>query len=124
MLTQQRGSADERRLSKLFRALSPSDRDSLLAFAEFLVQRDRTEPTETVPREPKPTIRPDDETVIGAIKRLSQSYDMLERERLLNETSALMSAHLLQGRGASEVIDDLEALFAHHYQEYRSKFSA
>ncbi|MFD2113545.1 hypothetical protein [Thiorhodococcus fuscus] len=124
MLTQQRGSADERRLSKLFRTLSPSDKDSLLAFAEFLVQRDRTEPTETVPREPKPTIRPNDETVIGAIKRLSQSYDMLERERLLNETSALMSAHLLQGRGATEVIDDLEALFARHYQEYRSKFPA
>ncbi|EXJ15284.1 hypothetical protein [Imhoffiella purpurea] len=123
MLPQPTGSAAERRLAKLYRSLSPADRDTLIAFAEFLVQRGRPEPGETMPREPKPTTRPDKETVVGAIKRLSQSYDMLERDSLLNETSALMSAHLLQGRGAAEVIDDLEALFARHYQDYLTTFA-
>jgi hypothetical protein len=32
-----------------------------------------------------------------------------------------MSAHVLQGRAAEEVINELEALFARHYQDYRAK---
>jgi hypothetical protein len=43
---------------------------------------------------------------------------MLESERLLDETSSLMMAHTLQGRDAKLVIDELEALFARHYQSY------
>lgn len=58
---------------------------------------------------------------MGAIKRLSLTYDMIDRGTMLNETSALMSAHILQGRAASEVIDELEALFARYYQDYRTK---
>ncbi len=122
MLTRTSASADERRLAKLFQGLAPADRQTLLAFADFLAQRAQPPDTgETAPREPRVMPRPATETVVGAIKRLSQTYDMLDRGPLLHETSALMSAHVLQGRGAALVIDELETLFARHYQEYRVK---
>ena len=120
MLTLAPGSADERRLIKVFRSLAPTDRETLLAFAEFLAQRPSPS-APPAPAEPQPLPRPAQETVVGAIKRLSATYEMLSREALLNETSALMSAHLLQGRAAAEVIDELESLFARHYAAYRSR---
>ncbi len=105
-----------------FRALAAEERETLLAFAEFLVQRGAaTQPPHRGPREPIPMPRPATESVVGAIKRLSKTYEMLDRGPMLNETSALMSAHVLQGRPANEVIDDLEALFARHYRDDRAK---
>ncbi|EGV18581.1 hypothetical protein [Thiocapsa marina] len=108
---------------RAFRALGAAERETLLAFAEFLVQRGAATPeTHSGPREPTPVPRPSAESVVAAIKRLSKTYGMLDRGPMLNETSALMSAHVLQGRSAREVIDDLEALFARHYRDYRAKF--
>ncbi|MGQ9658536.1 MAG: hypothetical protein ACUVQI_00370 [Thermochromatium sp.] len=116
-------SGDERRLLECWRTLGPAERETLFAFAEFLVAR--SSPSKPVGvREPRPLARPAQESVIGAIKRLSESYDMLERDALLHETAALMSAHVLQGRAATEVIDELEALFARHYREYRARITA
>jgi hypothetical protein len=122
MISRIQGSHAERRLVRAFNALEPSDRKTLLAFAEFLMQRGSAK-TEAHhgPRDPVPIPRPTDESVVGAIKRLSKTYEMLDRGPMLNETSALMSAHVLQGRVAAEVIDDLEALFARHYRDYRAK---
>lgn len=118
-------SADERRLLKRLRTLEPAERETLLAFADFLVERAEPHPREpAVAREPRPAPRPEQESVVGAIKRLSHSYDMLERDVLLHETSALMSAHVLQGRSATEVIDELEALFKRHYRDYRARIAA
>ncbi len=57
--------------------------------------------------------------MVGAIRRLAESYPMLDRGALLHETSALVSAHVLQGRPAGSVIDELEALFHDHYRRYR-----
>jgi len=34
---------------------------------------------------------------------------------MLNETASLMTEHMIQGRTAIEVIDDLEALFQQRY---------
>lgn len=65
--------------------------------------------------------RPEEESVVAAIKRLSESYHMLERSALLTETSSLMTAHVMHGRTADEVIDDLEALFQRHYEELVAK---
>ena len=56
---------------------------------------------------------------MAALKRLRRVYAMLDRGVLLHEASALMSAHVLQGRPAVDVIDELEALFARHYAAYR-----
>jgi hypothetical protein len=116
------GSQAQRRLVRAFHALEPSDRETLLAFAEFLLQRGgaKTE-TRQDPAELVPIPRPTEETVVAAIRRLSKTYGMLDRGAMLSETSALMSAHVLQGRPCAEVIDELEALFARYYQDYRAK---
>lgn len=111
---------EERRLIQRYRDLGETDRHALIAFAEFLAQREGAAQTPQPPREPTPLARPEGETVIAAIRRLSLSYSMLERGSMLHETAALMSAHVLKGRGAAEVIDDLEALFERHYQTYRT----
>ena len=111
-----------RRLLKQFRRLSADDKRSVLDFVEFLASRARDRaggdnggPGRPLP-EPVPEPRPDQESVVAAIKRLSRVYGMLDRERMLGETSSLMASHLLQGRPAAEVIDDLEALFLRHYR--------
>jgi hypothetical protein len=112
----------ERRLSELYRSLAPGDQSSLLAFAEFLASRGVAEVQEAQgPLEPEQIPRPPQESVVGAIKRLSRSYFMLDRSTMLNDTSSLMGAHVLQGRPAREVIDELEALFAEYYAKYREE---
>ncbi|MCG7988265.1 MAG: hypothetical protein JAZ20_11100 [Candidatus Thiodiazotropha weberae] len=121
---QQKLDPEQQRLLDLFERIAPSDRDSLLAFTEFLSQRPSQEAVSvdrSSPLEPKQLERPADESVVKAIKRLSESYFMLERDQLLDETSSLMTSHVMQGRTAVEVIDDLEALFKKHYQNYLSE---
>jgi hypothetical protein len=113
---------EQRRLLKLFGALSAADREALLAFAEFLVARRSPEPIpDEAPSEPKAIPRPEEESVIAAIRRLSETYFMLDRGTMLNETSSLMAAHVMQGRPAPEVIDELEDLFAGRYETYLSQ---
>lgn len=119
---QSSGRDGERRLVKHYRALGPADRDTLLAFGEFLTSRNAIHRQEAVaPPEPTPIPRPQEESVVGAIKRLSRQYYMLDRSAMLNDTSALIGTHVLQGRPAGKVIDELEALFARHYAEYRAE---
>jgi hypothetical protein len=112
----------ERQLVKLYRSLKPEDRSTLLAFGEFLAQRGTSDVQKAQgPLEPERIPRPRQESVVGAIKRLSRSYFMLDRSIMLNDTSSLMGAHVLQGRPADEVIDELEALFARYYAKYRDE---
>ena len=112
--------------------LSEADRASLLKFARFLeAQGDgagdgagageegvdpaaASEPA-GVP-EPEPIPRPEGESVIKAMRRLTATYYMLDRGKLLNEASSLMAQHVMQGREADEVIDELETVFWSHYQ--------
>lgn len=108
---------DNARLNALFARLGAADRDTLFAFAEFLVARAGVVEEETVPAVPVSLPRPAEESVIAAIKRLSTSYHMLDRSKMLHETSALMSQHVMQGRDAVEVIDELEILFQRHYEK-------
>jgi hypothetical protein len=116
--------AEQRRLLKLFAQLGEQDQSSLLAFAEFLAGRSEEkggeDPETDAPTEPKPISRPESESVVAAIKRLSETYPMLDRSLLLTDTSSLMTAHLMKGREAPDVIDELEELFARHYQEHLS----
>jgi hypothetical protein len=126
MFSQQGLSGAERRLLRLYRSLGTADRDTLLAFGAFLAQRlaeeaTSAQPTKVPPAEPIPVERPAGESVIAAIKRLRCVYPMLERGDLLHEASSLMSTHVLHGRPAAEVIDDLEALFARHYAAFRAR---
>ena len=112
--------AEQRRLLNLFDKLATSDRDTLLAFAEFLAARvaDGEVQGESAPERPKAIERSGEESVVAAIRRLSQTYYMLERQDMLNDTASLMGAHVMQGRPAAEVIDELETVFKSHYDRY------
>jgi hypothetical protein len=123
MITYSSGGTDEeRRLTRMYRSLGAEDRRTLLRFAAFLSAEGGVDDTESrPPLEPRPALRPQEESVVGAIKRLSHSYHMLDRGAMLHETSTLMAAHVLNGRPASEVIDELEALFARCYADYRDR---
>jgi hypothetical protein len=121
VLPQRRLTAEQRQLLRWFDSLGGQDRASLLAFAQFLASREAAaDASDPVVAEPRPIARPDQESVVAAIKRLSSSYFMLDTRAMLNDTASLMSAHLLQGRRAAEVIDDLEDLFLEHYRRYCS----
>jgi hypothetical protein len=107
--------ASEKRLLALLQRLPPEQVQRLLEYAEFLLERHGL-PEESP--EPIEIPRPAEETVIQAIKRLSASYPMLDRRILFNETSVLMTQHVLGGRAAVEVIDELERVFRRHYESF------
>lgn len=116
------GNEQERRLTKLFRGLTREDQGAVIAFTEFLAARQPAIVQAPVPRSPNDEPRPEQETVIAAIKRLARTYDMLDRSAMLHETSSLVTAHVMHGRPASAVIDELESLFAGHYESYRTNY--
>jgi hypothetical protein len=105
---------DEKRLLKHYRALSDSGRASLQDYAEFLASRDNGQAA-AIPEQPLDIPRPAEESVVKAIKRLMATYPMLERDKLLNETSALMTRHVVHKHPAAEVIDELENFFRRQY---------
>ena len=116
-------SSSEKQLRQLFKQLSAVDQQSLLSFAEFLASR--TVLTQLILSEfpaPEAIERPAQESVVKAIKRLTATYPMIARDLLLNETSALMSAHVIQGRAAVDIIDELESVFAKHYAQLKQQF--
>ena len=122
---QQNLSARQRRLLSCFDQLDEQGRETLLAFAEFLQSRqspgEASEAGTEAELEPRAIERPQKESVVKAIKRLSETYYMLERDQLLDQTSSLMMAHVLQGRDAVSVIDELEVVFSEHYERYRQQ---
>lgn len=105
----------ERRLLALFEALNDTGREMLLEYAEFLASR-HARPASLL--EPLDIPRPHTETVVAAIKRLVETFPMLERSALFNETSGLMAQHMMHGHPAPEIIDKLEILFRQHYAAF------
>lgn len=104
---------EEQKLVERFRALNAEQQALLNEFAEFLAQRAASAaPRMTAPRhEP----RPEKETVVKAIQRLARTYPMLDRRKLLAETSRCVEQHVIHGRDANEVITELELIFEQHY---------
>lgn len=112
-----------RQLAKTMEGLTPEQQRTVLRFAEFLRTESLQEASPATPAalpEPKLVPRPAQESVIRAMRRLSESYFMLDRGPLLNETSTLMAQHVLQGRSSEAVIADLEVLFHNHYLQMRN----
>lgn len=110
---------NEKKLLRLYDGLSAEQQDTVLAFVEFLSARNPA-PGVAVPQTPQSIPRPAEESVVKAIKRLRETYPMLNPDKLLHETSGLMMKHVMNGKPAAEVIDELEALFAGHYQSFKS----
>lgn len=106
----------EKKILAVFKKLSEVERENLQAFAEFLLSRQKNLQPKDIP-EPRHIPRADDESVVAALKRLSASYHMLDKPELLNESSTLMTQHVMQGRDVNEVIDDLEVLFDRFYRQ-------
>ncbi|MFN3397262.1 MAG: hypothetical protein ACK4ZS_01865 [Sulfurimicrobium sp.] len=107
----------EKRALHLFRALSDEQQQTVSAFMEFLSARGTLSPPPQA-AQPVNLPRPEKESVIKAIKRLRATYPMLDQNKLFHETSGHMTAHLMHGKPAAEAIDELEAMFARHYQRY------
>lgn len=110
-------------LQEIFSALSDEDRHALLRYATFLHNcedglGEDSGPERTEKESPRELPRPEDERVVGAIRRLSETYHMLNHDKLLKQSADLMSAHLVNGREAATVIDELEEIFQSHYQRY------
>ena len=107
--------------------LSSQDQAAVGSFAEFLLSRSGgavavSEPATVAPPQVpdiEPVPRPEDEKVVAAVKRLSRTYYMLDKKKMLGVTSDLVTQHIIQGRDAGEVIDDLERVFDDHYQQLK-----
>lgn len=111
--------AQRKRLQALAAQLAPQQLEQLLDFAEFLSARYAA--TAASLDLPAAIPRPAEESVVKAIKRLAATYPMLDRGKMLNETSMLMTQHIVQGRAAGEVIDELEIIFQRHYAALRGE---
>ncbi len=112
-----------KKLLELFGGLDDRQRETLIAFAEFLAARapQGVDAGPSASAEPLPIARPATETVVMAIKRLTQTYPMLDRRKLFTDTSRFMAQHALEGRPAAEVIDELEMVFARHFKGMRDE---
>jgi len=116
----------ERQLLDFFARLGPDGQAALLAFAEFLCQRSAS--TVNPPRaerveipEPVPMDRPERESVVAGLKRLSQTYPMLSKTEMLSATSDLVARNIMLGTDAAQVIDQLEDIFREHYRKLREQ---
>ena len=121
----------EESLLAYFRRLSQSDAHALLRFAAYLASERGEDNTGVVPsplapasaapaalQRPQLAPRPDNERVVDALKRLSNAYPMLEKKKLLDKASTMVAQHIMFGKPAKTVIDELEKLFADAYAEY------
>ena len=105
------------KLLRLFQSLDAGQRRMLMEFAEFLSHRG-------VPANaalPVPEPRAANETVVKAIQRLTRTYPMLDRRKLLVETSRCVEQHVIHGRDANEVITELELIFEQHYTRIKAR---
>lgn len=113
-----------KRLQNLFRQLSEKDQENLLSFAEFLQARAGSQVAVRSLPVPKTIPRPPEESIIAAIKRLSQCYYMLDKSKMLHETADLVTQHCLQGQELQGIIDRLEQVFSQHYENFVRDFNS
>lgn len=114
----------QQKLIQVVEQLSPQDQAAVGSFAEFLLSRSggaAAAVSGAAAPAPIPDIeaipRPAEEKVVAAVKRLSRTYFMLDKKKMLGVTSDLVTQHVIQGREASEVIDELEQVFEQHYRQ-------
>jgi hypothetical protein len=108
--TSTRTKSEDVQLVTAFRKLTPARRTALLEYAQFLATR--AAPVRVPASAHKPIPRPKHESVVQAIRRLTRNYPMLDRNSIMGEISRCLAVHMVDGREAAAVIDELEALFA------------
>jgi hypothetical protein len=106
---------DAKALADIFNTLDSDQQQSLFDYAEFLQSKGATGKQEI--SDPVNIPRPENETVVGAIKRLKQSYPMIDSMEVFAIASNLMTDHMIKGRDAEEVINEIEALFENTYEK-------
>jgi len=102
---------------KSLRQLPEAQQQVLADYAEFLCQRYAIE-EDSVAQIPLDIPRPQEESVVKAIKRLSKTYPMLDSKELFEKTSSLMMRNLMHGEGNSVLIDEMEVYFEQTYLVY------
>lgn len=103
-----------KKLLEHYRRLPDEVAQQLVEYAEFLASRHSVEIKAVT--SPEEIARPDKESVVVAVKRLTATYPMLNTDKLLDQTASLVSQNMLQGRDAIEVIDELEVIFREQYE--------
>ena len=102
------------RLLSIFESLNEERQNGLLEYAEFLQSKGDLQTKEVA--SVVAIDRPEEETVVGAIKRLKLTFPMIESMSVFSASSSLMTEHMVNGRDAAAVIDDMEKLFDEAYQ--------
>ena len=102
-------------LIDLYEAMDDNRKKSLSDFADFLYAQ--AAPIVKEIQAPDDVPRPEQETVVGAIKRLKMTYHMIGSMSVFSEASALMTDHMVKGRDVVEVIDEMEILFEDAYKK-------
>jgi hypothetical protein len=108
---------NEKTLLKYYQQL-PSDQQSALSdYAEWLVSRHGQIEEVIVATEPLDIPRPSEESVVKAIRRLSDTYPMLDTSEMLTKTSSFMTRHVMEGLDSAGVIDEMEDYFRECYEK-------
>ena len=102
-------------LIDLYEAMDDNRKKSLSDFADFLYAQAEPISKEILPPDDVP--RPEQETVVGAVKRLKIKYHMVDSMSVFSAASALMTDHMVKGRDVVEVIDEMEILFGDAYKK-------
>ncbi len=102
-------------LLKLFDSLDQERQTSLFDYAEFLLSKGG--PVVKEIGEPLAIPKPDNETVVGAIKRMKRTYPMVDSLQVFSTASNLMTEHMVKGRDVDEVIEEIETLFEQTYRD-------
>ena len=120
----------EQSLLDIYSRLSEHDAHSLLRFARFLAESDETtaeqktelvksdeDASDSIPQ-PEKIERPEQEKVVDALKRLSATYPMLDKKNLFDKVSELVAQHVMFGKPAKQVIDQIEDVFSTAYDKF------
>jgi len=107
-------------LLKNLRKLPETQQQMLADFADFLCQRYAIE-EKPVAQQPVDIPRPQEESVVKAVRRLSKTYPMLDSKALFEKTSSFMMKNLMHGEDSGLVIDEMEIFFQQTYQSYISE---
>ncbi|HIJ83270.1 MAG: hypothetical protein HW380_606 [Magnetococcales bacterium] len=107
-------------LQKIWKKLGGNNRDTLLKFAQFLLEREEADHP-PIPVEPLGIPAPPGENVVQALKRLKKNYPMIETDiQLLDDASQFIMQKVL-GAPDTLLIEKMEKLFLDNYQRWRER---